>query len=93
MSTIVPITPGKGFEISAALKLTPSASRHHPFRPLGGSYLCPCYARKYLPATISNNLLFLKISTDYFITKLLDSMLVNFSQSKHSVRTRFNFYV
>ena len=36
MNTIVLITAGKGFAISAALKPTHSALRH---RPLGGSYL------------------------------------------------------
>ena len=39
MSTIVLITAGKGFAIPAALEPTPSAPRHRPFRPLGGSYL------------------------------------------------------
>ena len=46
-----------------------------------------------IPAAINNNLLLVKTSADYIITKLLDSMDVNFSQSEQSVGTRFNFYV
>ena len=85
MSTIALITAGKGYELPAALKLTPLGSRHCPFRPLSGSYLGPCYGRRYLPAAISNNLLFVKTSADYFITKLLDSIHLNFSQLEHFV--------
>ena len=59
----------------------------------GGSNLWPCYARRYLPAAISNNLLFVKTSADYIIIKIMHSMHVNFSQSEHSVGTRFNFFV
>ena len=73
MSTIILITAGKGFSILLALKPTPSASRHRPIRPLGGRYVCPCYARRFLLAPISNNFLFVKTSADYIITKLTDS--------------------
>ena len=78
----------------------PSVPRHRPFWPLGGSYLWPWYARKYLAAAISNNLLLVKAPADYIKTKLLDCMHVNFSQSElRSVRaflfmfhdTLFNF--
>ena len=48
---------------------------------------------RYLRAATSNHLLFVKTSIDYIITKLLESMYVNFSQSEYSVRTSFNFYV
>ena len=71
MSTIVLITIGKGFAILLALKSTPSASQH---RLLGDHY-----ARRFLIAPI--NTLFVKTSTDYIITTLTDSTLVNFSQS------------
>ena len=80
MSTIVLITAGKGFQLLSALKQTPSASRHRPLRPLGGRYMRPCYARRYLLAPISDNFLFVKISADYIIKKLTDSSHVNFSQ-------------
>ena len=93
MSTIVLIIAGKGFAILSALKPTPSAPLHRPFQPLGSRYMCPCYARRYLLAPIINNFLFLKISTEYIITKLTDSTHVNFSQSKNFVCKRFNFYV
>ena len=80
MSMIVVITARKGFPIPAALKPTPSL-------------FVPCYAQRHSPAAISHNFLFVKTSADYTIAKLLDSMHVNFSQSEHSVGTRFNFYV
>ena len=83
----------KVFATPAALKPMSWAPRHRPFRQLGGSYFWPCYARRYLPAAISKNLLFVETSADYIITKLLDSMNVNFSKSKHSVGTRFKFYL
>ena len=57
------------FAIPAALKPTTSAYRHRPIPPLRGRYVCPCYARRYLPAAISNNFLFVKISVDYIITQ------------------------
>ena len=87
------ITAGTGFAILLALKPTPSSSRHRPIRPLGGRYVCPCYARRFLLAPISNNFLFVKASADYIITNLTDGTHVNFSQSEHFVSTRFNFYV
>ena len=93
MSTIVLITAGKGFAILLSLKPTASASQHRPIRPLGGRYVCPCYARRFFFAPIRNNFLFVKTSADYILTKLTDSTHVNFSQSEHSVGTRFNFYV
>ena len=52
MSTIVLITAGKGIAILLALKPTPSASRHRPIRPLGGSYVYPSYARRFLLAPL-----------------------------------------
>ena len=55
MSKIVLITAGNGFDRPSALKPTPLASWHRPFRQLGGRYVCPCYARRYLLAPISNN--------------------------------------
>ena len=93
MSTIVLITAGKGLTILSALIPTPSAYLHRPFQPLGGRYMCPCYARRYLLAPIINNFWFVKISAEYIITKLTCSTHINFSQSKNFVCTRFNFYV
>ena len=91
MSTIVLITAGKRFAILLALTPTPSASRHRPIRPLGGRYVYPSHARRFLLAPISNIFLFLKTSADYILTKLTDSTHVNFSQTEHFVCTRFNF--
>ena len=81
MSTIVLITAGKGLAILLALKPAPSASRHCPIGTLVGRYVCPCYARRYLFAPISNNLLFVKTSADYIITGLLDSMQVVYKRA------------
>ena len=92
MSTIVLITAGKGFAILLASKATPSASRHRPIRPLGGRYVCPCYARRFLLAPIRNNFLLVKTSADYIITKLMDSKHANFSQSEHFACTKLIFY-
>ena len=83
---------GKEFAILLAFK-SPLASRHRTLRPLGGRYVCPCYARRFLLAPIGNSFLFLKLSADYIITKLTDSTQVNCSQSDYFVCTRFNFYV
>ena len=80
MSRIVLITAGKGFAILLALKSTLAASRHHPIRPLDGRYVCPCYARRFLLAPISNNFLLVKTSADYIITQLTNTTHVNFSQ-------------
>ena len=93
MSTIVLIRAGKGFAILTVLKPTLLLSRHCPYRQLGGRYMCPCYARRYLLAPISNIFLFVKKSADYIITKLTDRTHVKLSQSEHFVCTRFNLYV
>ena len=93
MSMIVLITAGKGFALLSALNPKPSASRHHPFRPIGSRYLCPCCARRYLLAPISSNFFLVKISADCIITTLANSTYAKFSQSECFVCTRFNFYV
>ena len=82
MGTIALIPTGKGVAIPAALKPTPLAPGRRPFRPFSGSYLWPCYARRYLPAAIGNNCLYVKTSADIIITNLEDSMHVNTNQSK-----------
>ena len=56
-----------------ALKPVFSAPLHRPFRPLGGRYVCLCYAGRYLPAAIWSNFSFVKTSVGYIITKLTDS--------------------
>ena len=61
--------------------------------PVPTTCLCPCFAQRYLPAIIKNNLLFLKPSTDNIITKVTDSTHVNFSQLERFVCTLINFYV
>ena len=77
------ITAGKGFAILSALKPTPSAPQHRPFRTFGKGYVCPCYARRYLRAAISNNLLFVKTLVEYIISELADRTHINFSQLEH----------
>ena len=101
MSTIVLITAGKEFSKLLAVKPTPSAFRHRPIRTLGGRYVCPWYAQRFLLAPIRNNFLLVKTSAGYIITKLTDSTQVNFSQSECFVSTRsifmftetFQFYI
>ena len=85
MGTIVLITAAKGFVIWTSLKPITSAPRNCPFRQLGVRYVCSCYARRYFPASICNNLLLVKTSADYIITKLTKSTHVNFSQLEHFV--------
>ena len=88
MSTIVLITPGKGFAILLALKSTPSTS---PYPTARRSLCVPLLCSEILNCPHYNNFLFVKTSADYIITKLTDSTLVNFSQSEYFVCTRFNF--
>ena len=60
-----------------------------------GCHSLPCRLglHRRQPATISSNWLFVETSADYIIPKLLESLHIDCSQSKHSVGRRFNIFV
>ena len=86
------VTAGKGFAILSALKPTPW-HLHIARSDRSTAVICDLATLgRLLSAAISNNLLLVKTSTDYIITKLLDSTHVKFSQLELSHLEPFYLY-